>query len=225
MRRSRSRGRTACRIVELPPDEFDYSKALNLGIEQVQGELVVSLSAHAIPVDDRWLETRRSLPSTIRPLPASRRRQVPWPDAPWQEVNRLRASFGARPARLHRERRIDGRLQQRRVRDPPRRVARAPFTLPAVEDLDWAGASSPRAGRSSTSPTRPSTTRITRRRARRHGGLIDINRVRRSRRSTSDAAAERCAKPPGSCIATRGRSSGSTSRCGGGSPTSASWLR
>src|SRR4051812_8888160 len=39
------------RIVELSPDEFDYSKALNLGIESVRGDLVVSLSAHAIPVD------------------------------------------------------------------------------------------------------------------------------------------------------------------------------
>ena len=44
------------RITTLAPGDFDYSKALNLGIEQVRGDLVVSLSAHAIPVDDDWLE-------------------------------------------------------------------------------------------------------------------------------------------------------------------------
>ena len=44
------------RIVELPPTQFDYSKALNLGIEEVSGELIVILSAHAIPVDAHMLE-------------------------------------------------------------------------------------------------------------------------------------------------------------------------
>jgi rhamnosyltransferase len=43
------------RVLELSPAEFDYSKALNLGIEHVRGELVVSLSAHAIPVDEHML--------------------------------------------------------------------------------------------------------------------------------------------------------------------------
>ena len=40
------------RDLELAPADFDYSAALNVGIEQVRGELVVSLSAHAIPIDD-----------------------------------------------------------------------------------------------------------------------------------------------------------------------------
>ena len=44
------------RVLELSPAEFDYSKALNLGIEHVRGELIVSLSAHAIPVDEHVLE-------------------------------------------------------------------------------------------------------------------------------------------------------------------------
>src|SRR5262249_3023479 len=43
------------RVTTVPPGDFDYSKALNLGIEQVGGDVVVSLSAHAIPVDDEWL--------------------------------------------------------------------------------------------------------------------------------------------------------------------------
>src|SRR5262245_58260067 len=43
------------RILHMSPDDFDYSKSLNVGIEEVDGELIVLLSAHAIPLDDRWL--------------------------------------------------------------------------------------------------------------------------------------------------------------------------
>ncbi len=32
--------------------EFDYSTALNTGIEDVRGDVIVSLSAHAIPLDE-----------------------------------------------------------------------------------------------------------------------------------------------------------------------------
>ena len=40
------------RTHELPPGDFDYSSSLNVGIEAVAGELVVILSAHAVPVGD-----------------------------------------------------------------------------------------------------------------------------------------------------------------------------
>ena len=46
---ARDRG---ARILELAPTEFDYSKALNVGIEQVHGDLILSLSAHAIPANN-----------------------------------------------------------------------------------------------------------------------------------------------------------------------------
>src|SRR3954452_6764051 len=45
------------RILHMSPGDFDYSKSLNVGIEEVRGDLVVLLSAHAIPLTDDWLET------------------------------------------------------------------------------------------------------------------------------------------------------------------------
>ena len=44
------------RILHMPPDDFDYSKSLNVGIEAVR-RLSGLLSAHAIPIDDKWLAT------------------------------------------------------------------------------------------------------------------------------------------------------------------------
>jgi rhamnosyltransferase len=125
------------RIIELAPGEFDYSKSLNLGIDTVRGEIVVSLSAHAIPVDDGWLES--VVAAFDEPDVAGvSTRQLPWPDAPWQEVHRTRSMFGL-------ERVVYGRGSGTEVffsnaasafrRDV---WSEHPFTLPAVEDVDWA---------------------------------------------------------------------------------------
>lgn len=44
------------RVIKIAKDEFNYSKALNLGIDQTNGELIVILSAHSIPFTSCWLE-------------------------------------------------------------------------------------------------------------------------------------------------------------------------
>jgi GT2 family glycosyltransferase len=125
------------RIVELSPGGFDYSKALNLGIENVAGELVVSLSAHAIPVDDRWLE-RMTAPFSDPVVAGVYSRQVPWPDAPWQEVHRLRDQFG-KADRVHDREHVDELVFSNAASSIRRSVwQKEPFTLPAVEDLEWA---------------------------------------------------------------------------------------
>jgi glycosyltransferase involved in cell wall biosynthesis len=125
------------RIVNLPAQDFDYSKALNVGIEEVRGDLVVSLSAHAIPLDDRWLETMTAPFADARVAGVSSR-QVPWPDAPWQEVHRLRHQFGE-SARMY-SRESDGGIVFSNAASAIRRSVwtEHPFTLPAAEDLDWA---------------------------------------------------------------------------------------
>jgi rhamnosyltransferase len=125
------------RVVELQPTQFDYSKALNLGIEEVTGELVVILSAHAIPVDEQMLE--KLVAHFDAPAVAGvAARQVPWPDAPWQEVHRLRDQF----AKTRREysRGDDANIVFSNACSCIRRSvwAAEPFTLPAVEDLEWA---------------------------------------------------------------------------------------
>lgn len=45
-----------CRIVHLPPEQFTYGRALNVGIAAATGECIVVLSAHAMPVG-RWFLT------------------------------------------------------------------------------------------------------------------------------------------------------------------------
>jgi rhamnosyltransferase len=125
------------RIVELSPGDFDYSKSLNLGIDEVRGELVVSLSAHAIPVDDGWLELMAA-PFDDPNVAGVSSGQVPWPDAPWQEVKRLSQAFSETP-RTFAEDGSDGILFSNAASALRRSVWQEhPFTLPAVEDLDWA---------------------------------------------------------------------------------------
>lgn len=43
------------RIVRLRPEDFTFGHALNFGIKEARGQIVVMLSAHAIPVDEHWL--------------------------------------------------------------------------------------------------------------------------------------------------------------------------
>jgi rhamnosyltransferase len=44
------------RVVEMRPEEFTFGRSLNLGCSQATGEILVALSAHAYPPDERWLE-------------------------------------------------------------------------------------------------------------------------------------------------------------------------
>ncbi len=43
-------------IVRISPESFHYAKALNLGAQLARGEIVVNLSAHAVPENERWLK-------------------------------------------------------------------------------------------------------------------------------------------------------------------------
>jgi rhamnosyltransferase len=124
------------RIVEMSPEEFDYSRSLNLGVGEVRGEIIVSLSAHSIPVDDAWLERVTANFADPRVAGVSTR-QVAWPGAPWQEVNRVGQTFGE-ARRVY----LDGAtdILFSNAASAFRRDVwlEHPFTLPAVEDLDWA---------------------------------------------------------------------------------------
>lgn len=43
------------KLIRIKPEEFSYGRALNLGCELASGDILVSLSAHAIPVSPEWL--------------------------------------------------------------------------------------------------------------------------------------------------------------------------
>ncbi|MFC2154072.1 glycosyltransferase [Candidatus Altiarchaeota archaeon] len=43
-------------IEKMPPEEFTFGRALNIGAKKSKGEFIVYLTAHAIPVDKNWLQ-------------------------------------------------------------------------------------------------------------------------------------------------------------------------
>ena len=43
------------RLIQIKPEEFNYSYALNLGISKANGKYIGIISGHSIPVSDSWL--------------------------------------------------------------------------------------------------------------------------------------------------------------------------
>ena len=43
-------------IVHIKPDEFSFGRALNLGCAHATGDILVFVSAHVYPLDEKWLE-------------------------------------------------------------------------------------------------------------------------------------------------------------------------
>ena len=124
------------RVLEIPPAEFHYSRTLNLGIEQVGGDVVLALSAHAIPVDDGWVEAMTA-PFADPQVAGVASRQVPWPGAPFREAFRLAETFGTTP---HTYGTGESDVLFSNAASAIRRSVwrDEPFTLAAAEDLEWA---------------------------------------------------------------------------------------
>jgi glycosyltransferase involved in cell wall biosynthesis len=51
-----------CKLVGITRDEFTFGRALNVGCKAAQGDVLVMVSGHCIPVDDLWLDR------LVRPL-------------------------------------------------------------------------------------------------------------------------------------------------------------
>jgi len=122
------------RVHEISPEDFDYSTAINVGIERVEGDLILILSAHAIPVDDGWIAAMVA-PFEDERVAGVASRQVPWPGAPLREVLRLAREF-SEAGRVYDEPPV---LFSNAASCVRRSVwAEQPFTLPAAEDMEWA---------------------------------------------------------------------------------------
>jgi len=50
-----ARGFASVRVVQMPASDFTFGRALNLGCRHSRGDIMVFLSAHALPGTDRWL--------------------------------------------------------------------------------------------------------------------------------------------------------------------------
>jgi rhamnosyltransferase len=45
------------KIVKIPPDHFNYSRAFNIGAKEAKGEILVRLSGDCVPAEKNWLES------------------------------------------------------------------------------------------------------------------------------------------------------------------------
>lgn len=126
------------RLFQIAKSTFDYSRALNLGIEHCTGHVVAILSAHSIPREAHWL-ARMLSHFDDEAVAGVYSKQVAWPHAYWREARRIAAMFPPQSIRF---------ATGEAGRDVPfsnaascirRRVWRdQPFVLPAAEDIEWA---------------------------------------------------------------------------------------
>jgi rhamnosyltransferase len=126
------------KLLTMAKEKFDYAEALNLGIANSRGRLVVNISAHAIPSGPNWLAALHRHFTDER-VAGVYCRQLPWPEADRREVARIRREFGEEPAiydRMPAANRVPftnsaGCLRRRLWEQHP-------FRLPWGEDFEWA---------------------------------------------------------------------------------------
>lgn len=86
-------------VVPIEVDQFTWGRALNRGIAAAPSDIAVLLSADATPANDQWL-SRLIEPFKDPRIAAVYGRQLPRPDAPVDEVVRLRRAFDEFPRAL-----------------------------------------------------------------------------------------------------------------------------
>lgn len=79
-------------LINIAKEEFNWSRALNLGISRSRGDFVVILSAHAIPTDNQWL-AKMLTHFQQQNVAGVYCKQIPWPDANLFEIARLKKTF------------------------------------------------------------------------------------------------------------------------------------
>jgi glycosyltransferase involved in cell wall biosynthesis len=124
-----------CRIIDITDEDFNFSRALNIGIEASSKPLIAMVSGHCVPVDDQWL-TRLAMHFNDLGVVAVYGRQEPLPDTAPVDKRDLWITFG-----------LDRKVQERdyffhNANSMIRRTTweRTPFNenIHGVEDQDWA---------------------------------------------------------------------------------------
>jgi len=82
-------------LITIPPAEFTYGRALNVGAERATGDVCFALSAHSAPTTDRWIEW--SLEAYADPTVVATSGLLVGPD--WQPLSGP-VAFGAADLRL-----------------------------------------------------------------------------------------------------------------------------
>ncbi len=69
-----------CRVISIKEDEFSFGRALNIGIENASGEIIVCLSGHSVPVNPDYFKLMIE-PFADTFVAATFGRDIPWPEA------------------------------------------------------------------------------------------------------------------------------------------------
>jgi rhamnosyltransferase len=127
------------KLVQIKKEDFNFSYALNLGIEQSTGDFLVILSGHAIPCDNFWL-AKMLAHFDDQSVAGVYCKQIPWPDADPYEALRLEKMFASDSMIYDREI-PSAKLHFSNAACCIRRSAwqQHPFVvMPAAEDVEWA---------------------------------------------------------------------------------------
>jgi rhamnosyltransferase len=85
------------RIHEIAPEEFNYGRTLNLGVQLTKGDYVVVLSADCVPENKQWLNELIDPLLHDATLAATFARQIPWPRCRLYERHRIEQQFPTEP--------------------------------------------------------------------------------------------------------------------------------
>jgi rhamnosyltransferase len=88
--------REGCSLIEIPKEEFNYGGSLNSGIELLKKDLILILSAHAIPQSENFLHELNK-PFEDPKVAGTYSRQDPWPNALFIEKVRIAKTFDKQP--------------------------------------------------------------------------------------------------------------------------------
>lgn len=124
-----------CRMVEIPDPEFNYSRALNMGIAATEAPLIAIVSGHCVPANEQWL-ARLAMNLRDPDVVAVYGRQEPLPDSSPFDKRDLWMTFGM-------ERRVQSRdYFFHNANSMIRRSAWEKLlfneNIHGVEDQDWA---------------------------------------------------------------------------------------
>ena len=124
-----------CTMITISDAEFNFSRALNRGIEKSRGSLLAIVSGHCVPADEQWM-LRLSLGFADPGVAAVYGRQEPLPDSAPRDKRDLYTTFG-----------LDRREQKRdfffhnansMIRRSAWKQVQFNEEIEGVEDRDWA---------------------------------------------------------------------------------------
>lgn len=123
-------------LVTVDPEDFTFGRALNIGIEAAAGEVVVALSAHAVPADGAWLG-RLLAPFAESSVAATYGRHLPHGDLDPFRAREVLDYWGAEPGEDTADRvrysNSNGAIRRRLWQQHPFDEA-----MPYSEDDEWA---------------------------------------------------------------------------------------